>query len=63
MSKIKNMWENYKAQLREKQAAIWMNFKSRLPEKIQSSLDKFEEKYWKKDILERLLLLMSNLLL
>ena len=39
------MWENYKAQLREKQAAIWMNFKSRLPEKIQSSLDKFEEKY------------------
>ena len=45
MSKINDMWENYKSRLREKQAALWMNFKSRLPEKIQSSLDKFEEKY------------------
>lgn len=45
MSKINDMWENYKSRLREKQAAIWMNFKSRLPENIQNTLDKFEEKY------------------
>ncbi len=45
MSDIKGMWENFKANINEKKAAIWLAFKSKLPANIQSFLDDFEPKY------------------
>lgn len=45
MFNISEMWQNYKARLKEKRDADWMHFKAKLPENIQHFLDKFEIAY------------------
>lgn len=45
MSKITEIWNNYKSAIREKKEAFWLNIKSKMPEKVQNFLDDFEPKY------------------
>jgi len=64
MSKTTGIWENFKANIREKKAAFWLSFKSKLPANIQNFLDDFEPKYaeYKKsslcDIIETVLFVL-----
>lgn len=61
MSKGNGMWENFKANIKEKRAAMWLAFKAKLPANVQAFLDDFEPKYaeYKKsslcDIIETIL--------
>lgn len=45
MSKINEIWENYKNSINEKKAAFWLKLRTKLPEKVQLFLDDFEPKY------------------
>lgn len=64
MSKETGLWENFKANIREKKAAAWLSFKSKLPANVQLFLDDFEPKYaeYKKsslcDIIETILFVL-----
>ena len=64
MSKITGIWENFKANIKEKKETAWLAFKSKLPAKAQAFLDDFEPKYaeYKKsslcDIVETILFVL-----
>ena len=45
MSKINEIWENYKNSINEKKAAFLLKLRTILPEKVQLFLDDFEPKY------------------
>ena len=45
MTKINNMWNNFKTKIRETRQAHWLAFKSKLPQNMQINIDKFEKWY------------------